>query len=176
MFLQILKHTPLWVWGIFTVLLYLGYFQTRPHTLARRRVAILPAIFIVLSLFGIWSVFGAAPAAVVGWATGFALALLLNRRLQLPRVVHYDPADARFSLPGSFGPLALMMAIFATRYVVTVVLIMSPATGATLPFALTVSLVYGLLSGAFFARSLRILGAANAPRSRGLGVADPAAA
>ena len=176
MFLQILQHTPVWVWGIFAALLYLGYFQSRPHTMARRRVAILPSIFIGLSIFGIWSVFGAAPAAVAGWGAGFAVALSLNRRLRLPRVVHYDAADARFSLPGSFGPLALMMAIFATRYVVTVVLIMSPATAGSVPFALAVSLVYGLLSGAFFARSLRILGAAHAPKSAGLCVADPAAA
>lgn len=176
MLLQILKQTPLWVWGIFAALLYLGYFQSRPHTLAKRRVAILPAIFIGLSAFGVWSAFGATASAVAGWGAGVALALVLNRRLRLPRVVHYDPAVGKFSLPGSFGPLALMMMIFATRYVVTVALTIDPAFAGSAPFALAASVVYGSLSGAYLARSLRILGAANGPKSGGLGFADPAAA
>jgi hypothetical protein len=165
MLLQILKHTPLWVWGVFAVLLYLGYFQSRPHTLARRRVVILPAVFIVMSALAVWSTFGATAPAIAGWSSGVAFALLANRRLRLPRVVHFDAVAGKFSLPGSYGPLTLMMSIFAARYVVGIALAMSPALAASLPFALVVSLAYGALSGTFLARSLRILAAAQGPGS-----------
>jgi hypothetical protein len=176
MLLSILKHTPLWVWGIFAVLLYLGYFQSRPHTFARRRVVALPAVFIVMSALGVWSAFGATAPAIVGWGSGVALALLANRRLRLPRVVHFDPAAGKFSLPGGYGPLTLMMSMFATRYVVSIALAMSPALGASVAFALVASLAYGALSGAFLARSLRILAAAHRPKSGGPQIAGAAAA
>jgi hypothetical protein len=176
MLLQILKHTPLWVWGIFAVLLYLGFFQSRPHTFAKRRVVILPAVFIVMSAFGVWSVFGATVPAVAGWGFGVALVLLANRQLRLPRTVHYDRATGKFSLPGSYGPLALMMSMFATRYAITVTLAISPALVASLPFALVAGLIYGALSGTFLARSLRILAAAQGPGSGGPEIADTAIA
>jgi uncharacterized protein DUF6622 len=176
MLLQILKHTPFLVWGILALILYLGYVQSRPHTLARRRIAILPAIFIGVSAVAVLATFGATAPAVIGWVVGLALALLLNRRLRLPRVVHYDAAAARFSLPGSIGPLALMMAIFTTRYVVTVALTIAPALTGSPLFALTVCLVYGGLSGAFLARALRILGAATRSHSGTFGIAASAAA
>jgi hypothetical protein len=176
MLLQILRHTPLWVWGIFTVLLYLGYFQSRPHTFARRRVVTLPAIFVVMSAFGVWSAFGATAPAIVGWGSGVAFALLANRRLRLPRVVHFDPAGGKFSLPGSYGPLMLMMSIFATRYLVSAIIAISPAFAASLPFALAASLAYGALSGTLLARSLRVLAVAQGPGYRGPRIVGAAAA
>jgi hypothetical protein len=176
MLLQILKHTPLWVWGIFAVLLYLGYFQSRPHTLAKRRVVIVPAVFIVLSALGVWSAFGATVPAIAGWGSGVALSLLLNRRLRLPRAVHYDTVAGKFSLPGSYGPLTLMMSMFATRYVIGAALAISPALVASVPFALAASVAYGVLSGAFLARSLRILASARKPGSGHLNIGSAAAA
>jgi hypothetical protein len=139
-------------------------------------LVILPAVFIVMSAFGVWSTFGATAPAIAGWGTGVALALLANRRLQLPRTVHYDPATRKFSLPGSYGPLALMMAMFATRYVITVTLAISPALAASVPFALVASLAYGTLSGSFLARSLHIFSAAQTPGSGGPQMAGTAAA
>jgi uncharacterized protein DUF6622 len=170
MLLEILKHTPVWVWGIFAALLYLGYFQSRPHTLVKRRVAILPVIFIGLSVFGVWSAFGVSLTALAGWASGMALALLLNRRLKFPRTVHYDPVSGRFSLPGSYGPFILMMMIFSTRYAVAVTMAIDHSIASSMLFALAVSLVYGLLSGAFLARSLRIFAATREQDCVGPGV------
>jgi hypothetical protein len=96
--------------------------------------------------------------------------------LRLPRVVHFDAAVGKFSLPGSYGPLTLMMSIFLTRYVVSVALAISPALATSVLFALVASLAYGALSGTFLARSLHILAAGQGPGSGGPQVAGTAVA
>lgn len=157
MLMQILVHTPLWVWGIFAVLLVLGYSRSKPSVVSKKRLAILPAVFIALSVFGIWSAFGANAIGVAGWLAGVALGLLVNRVLQLPKGVRYDAASKTFAVPGSFVPMVLMMAIFATKYVVAVTMAINHGAAESALFIVGVSMAYGFFSGSFLARSLRIL-------------------
>jgi hypothetical protein len=176
MLFGILKHTPVWVWGLLALLLYFGYQRSKPHSLAKQRVIILPGIMILLSVFGMWSAFGTSPYALVPWACGAALAILLNRLLRLPKGVSYDPATRRFTVPGSWVPMMLMMAIFATKYVVGVTTAINQPFAASDLFVASTSLVYGFISGSFFSRSMRTLSAAkpeaNAEIAVGAGAAD----
>jgi hypothetical protein len=48
---EILRHTPVWVWGIFAVLLIFGATQMRRRNVSPPLVFVLPAIMIPLSLF-----------------------------------------------------------------------------------------------------------------------------
>jgi hypothetical protein len=128
-----------------------------------------------MSALGVWAAFGVTAPAIAGWGAGVALVLLANRRLRLPGAVHFDLATGKFSLPGSYGPLALMMSMFATRYAINVALAISPMLVDSVAFALLASLAYGALSGAFLARSLRILAAAQGPDSGGLRIGGAAA-
>ncbi|HEY8069670.1 MAG TPA: DUF6622 family protein [Burkholderiales bacterium] len=155
--LQILQRTPPWVGLLFLVLIGLGVMQSRTRSLPRTRVFVFPAVMLGLSLFGVWSSFGAAPISLTAWGGGILLAILLNRILGLPAGVAYSPASRRFTVPGSWLPLALMMAIFFTRYAITVTIAISPLLREAAMFAGAVSLVYGLASGTFFARALHIV-------------------
>jgi hypothetical protein len=175
MLIEILKHTPVWVWAVLAALLYLGYFQSRPHMLARRRMTILPAALIGFSLFGVHSAFGLSAQALAPWACGVAAALLANRVLRLPREVCYDAATQKFSLPGSYVPMLLMLSIFATKYAVAVAMALDHGLADSVLFAGGVSLAYGIFSGTFVARSLHILasarqsGSTSAAQQGGLG-------
>lgn len=161
MLMQILVHTPLWVWGIFAVLLVLGYSRTKPSLVSKKRLAILPGLFIALSVFGIWSAFGANALGLAGWLAGVAVGLLVNRVLQLPKGVRYDAANKTFAVPGSFVPMVLMMAIFATKYIVAVTMAINHGAAESVLFITGVSMAYGFFSGSFLARSLRILATAR---------------
>jgi len=161
MLLQILQRTPVWVFALFAFLLVLGALQMRTRELAKARVTVLPGIFLTLSLWGVWSAFGAEWLAFGGWLAGIAAALLINRRARQPREVSYSADTRRFRVEGSSIPLALMMAIFFTRYVIAVATAMQPSV-MTLPgFIAAVGFAYGLMSGSFLARALRILAAAR---------------
>jgi len=160
MILQILRHTPLWVFALFAGLVFLGVRQSRPSELGRTRVVLLPALFLTLSLLGIWSAFGPEALAFAGWLAGLGAALLLNRWAGLPRKVSYAADTQRFRVEGSWIPLAMMMAIFFTRYAIAVAVAMQPSLRAAPGFLAAVGFAYGLFSGSFLARALRILGAA----------------
>jgi len=88
-------------------------------------------------------------------------AVLLNRYAKWPRKVAYIAATRSFLVEGSWTPLAAMMIIFFARYAVSVSLAIHPELRSTYWLAPSVSLAYGLMSGAFLARALRILGAAK---------------
>ena len=68
MLMQILIHTPRWVFALFTVLLVLGVQQMGPREAALRRVVLLPLALGALSFLGLLGTFGHRPALLLAWA------------------------------------------------------------------------------------------------------------
>ena len=117
---EILKHTPYWVFVLFFALLALGYSLTRTRSVRRRRMFAIALAMVALSLYGVLSAFGRDGAALTCWTAGVALAAWLATRLAVGAGIEYSPATQMFSVPGSWLPLALMMTIFFTKYGVAV--------------------------------------------------------
>jgi hypothetical protein len=160
MLLEILNRTPTWVFVLFLALLALGVLQTRTRELGWTRVALMPAVFLPFSLWGVWTAFGPEALAFGAWLAGVGAAVMLSRHARVPRQVSYTAQTRLFRVAGSWIPLAMMMAIFFTRYATTVAMAMQPALQAAPLFATGIGAAYGLMSGSFLARALRILGAA----------------
>ncbi len=154
MLLEILKRTPAWVFVLFVVLMALGCFYRKPRVIARRKVAILPLAMILLSLYGVLSAFGVSVIGIVVWLVGVEFAVLLNHVFPAAQGVKYSAASQSLSIPGSWMPLALMMAIYFTRYGVAVALARKSVPADLPVFIASVSFIYGFLSGLFFARAL----------------------
>lgn len=90
MILEILGRTPIWVWPLFLLLLYLGYTQTRTRPVPAARLAVLPVLMPGLSMFGMLSVFGAV-----------AVALAMNP--SLPQLALFTVAvSVAYGLPSGF--------------------------------------------------------------------------
>lgn len=163
---EILKRTPSWVFMLFAVLVLFGAMQSRTRQISLARVAILPLVLTGLSLSGLWGTFGGgggyADVAIVAWIAAVVVAVLLNELAQWPREVAYASATRTFRVEGSWIPLAVMMLIFFTRYAVNVTLAIKPGLADSHWLAAGVGAAYGLMSGAFVARALRILRAARA--------------
>ena len=154
MITQILRHTPVWVFGLFFILLYLGYVQRKTRTVPKRRLFILPLAMVILSAYGVRSAFGGNPLAFASWGAAILLALLLNRTIKQPQGVTAASGTNAVRIPGSLLPLALMLAIFFTRYAVAAALTMHPSLHVAAPFIVTASRLYGLFGGLFAARAL----------------------
>lgn len=162
---EVVKRTPTWVWGILAALVALGSLQLRDHAVGRARLALMPLGLGAYSLWGATSLFGATAAPVAAWLGGGALALAANAVLRWPRSARWDAERGAFALRGSALPLALMLGVFAVRYVVTVTLVFHPQWRSDAAFALAASAAYGGLSGLFVARALQILRSApTSPR------------
>lgn len=162
MILEILKRTPIWVWPLFLLLLYLGFAQTRTRTVGTARLAILPVLMPALSFFGLVSVFGSNAIALACWLAALLLTAASMRAIGAPRGVTYSPDSRTFIVPGSWWPLALIMVIFFTRYAVAVALARNASLAHLGMFTVLVSAAYGLPSGFFVGRALNIRSSAKA--------------
>jgi uncharacterized membrane protein len=154
---QILINTPLWVWGLLAALLALGFSQVRSRTAGLGRIALLPLGLGAFSLYGTVSAFGASPTVIGSWLAATTLLLLIVTQMPLPAGAHYDGASRQFQLPGSWVPMALIMAIFLTKYVVGVSLVMHLELKANANFSLAIGTLYGVYSGIFAGRAFRLI-------------------
>ena len=153
---QIFINTPRWVWVLLFALLWLGLSQTVSRTASLKRITLLPLAMICLSLYGAVTTFGAETQVLLVWVGAGSLALTAVLRQALPEGTRYDAATQRFSLPGSWLPLSLMMGIFMTKYLVGAVSAMQPALVHDASFSLTFAALYGAFAGIFLARAARL--------------------
>lgn len=157
MIAQILINTPLWVWGLLTALLALGFSQTRKRSAGLARIALLPLGLGAFSLYGTISAFGASPAVLGSWLAASTLLLLVVTQIPLPSGTRYDPARRQFDLAGSWVPMVLIMGIFLTKYAVGVSLALHPELKSHANFSLAIGTVYGVFSGIFAGRAVRLV-------------------
>lgn len=153
---QILANTPRWVWGLLLALLWLGLSQAVSRTASLRRITFMPLAMTGLSLYGTVTAFGTDPQVLLVWlcASGLISALVLQQAL--PAATRYDPATRRFTLPGSWVPLLLILGIFVTKYVVGTVTALQPTLARDAAFVLGFSALHGAFSGVFLARAARL--------------------
>lgn len=157
MIVQILSNTPGWVFALFLALLVLGLMQARTRTVRKIPALLLPAGMIALSLAGINSSFGLRPVPLASWTAALVIAGVVGHALFRDERVEYDAAEEKFLVPGSWVPLAVIMAIFFAKYVYAVMNAFNADVISTPLFIVVVSAVYGLLSGYFAARAFNLI-------------------
>ena len=162
---QILTHTPLWVFGLFFGLVYLGYLQSRTRQVARGRLIVLPIAMLAWSLYSVWSTFDAHLTALAAWICVWVAVVTIGLARGPSRSASYDAKTAQFTVAGSWLPLALMMGIFFFKYAVAVAHAVKPGVLDTTTAVAVVSATYGLFSGLFMARAVRTL---SVPRQQRL--------
>lgn len=154
MIAEIIKHTPIWVFILLIGLIYLGYTQTKDRDIKLERILILPIAMVLLSIFGIVSAFGTDITAFVLWFLGTLLSLIIGLKLSFPRNIKYDELKRVFHISGSWIPMFLILIIFFTKYVVGVVVARELPIMNDIKFIITISSLYGLLSGLFLSRAI----------------------
>lgn len=155
----VLKSTPVWVWGLLAGLIWLGLSQARDRTAGLARVTIMPVVMTGLSLWGTISAFGNSPMfgyVMLAWMFTAAVALAVITPMAVPPGTVYDPATRTYAMRGSLVPLALILGIFLTKYVVGVELAMKPTLAQDGEYTLIVGALYGLFSGIFSGRTARL--------------------
>ena len=165
MFIQIITRTPIWVWAILILLLWVGLKQTLPRNVSLRRITVLPLVMVGLSLAGVFSAFGSGMNALLAWGAGAAISAAVVMQRNLRQATQYNAWTLQFQLPGSWTPLVLMMGIFITKYAVGVTLAMQPDLAGNAMFSQSVGALYGGFSGVFVARAARLWRLASAKAS-----------
>ena len=147
----IVTGTPVWVWLLLGYVLLRGLRALSPRETDPGRMLLLPAIFLVWGLDGIftryadWSV--ALAAFVIALLGGGALGWAVARRREPAR---RDPATGRIWRPGTAVTLVLVLVGFVGKYALGVSLALHPALAAAAGFALLSGALSGVVAGVFW--------------------------
>jgi len=150
---HIISHTPTYVWALLAFLVYRGVLASRDREVALGKLAIIPVVMVGLSLSSL-SKQGALGAAVWAvWLCGMLAGAALVFRSK--EAIAVNRSAGTVCQRGSWAPLGLMLAIFATRYLVAVGTALQPALAHNLPFAVGATLLFGVFNGVFLGRLAR---------------------
>lgn len=164
--LQILSRTPTWVFALFAGLLAFGFLQTRSRDVKAAVAYLLPVGMVALSLSGIQSSFGFKPSPLAAWAAGLVATAVIGYKAFPNRAILFNTQNGTFFIPGSWTPMAVIMAIFFTKYAYAVMQGFGMAAVGSPFTAVALSLVYGCLSGYFVARAASLVLAWRSQRER----------
>ena len=153
---QILTNTPLYVWAILAFLIVRGVIALRTRDLAINKLFIIPVVMLALSLFDIAAKFGLGGIGFATWIATVGVTLALLVRYSAARIAPAAQAG-HVVVRGSVFPLALMMAIFITKYVTSVAVVVQPHLRDNTLFIVVVCALFGLFSGYFLGRLVRDL-------------------
>lgn len=158
---RIIENTPYWVWALLAGLLWLGGSQLLARNVSLVRAMVMPVAMTGLSVYGIASAFGGAGQALLPVGAWLAAAVLIAGvalwlQPAAPQGTLYESKSRCFYIPGSAMPLALILGIFLTKYLVGVELALQPALARDSGLALQIAALYGVFNGLFAARALRL--------------------
>ena len=149
---QIISHTPTWVFVIFFVLLALGLMQSKEREVKVFTVFILPIAMLAFSIFGVYSAVDISLLTVGLWGLGLLATLFIGIKLAYPKLVCFSSQNNQLTIPGSWVPLILMMAIFMTKFFVGFAMARDLPIIDEIIFMALLSLLYGVFSGIFLSR------------------------
>ena len=158
--MQTLQHIPVWVFFLLLGLIALGLQQTRTRHIPKPRLLGINIALTAFTLVGVVQQWRPTPWLALALLTWAAACLLVSWALgqgAAPDGARYDPATQRFTVPGSWLPLALFMAIFACKFVVGMVSATAPGSLHSVQAAIGISALYGLFSGVLNGRAMRLL-------------------
>ena len=164
--MQTLQHIPVWVFVLLAGLIALGLLQTRTRHIRQKRLLGLQIGLTIATLVGVALQWRHTPWLALGlfsWAAACLLTSWALGQAATPEGARYDANSHRFTVPGSWLPLALFMAIFACKFAVGMVNARAPGTLHSLNAAIGISALYGLFSGVLNGRALRFLKLKVAP-------------
>lgn len=155
--LMILSHTPIWVFLILALGLFLGIrgFFSREAKVAT--IFILPVVFIGLSLSSLLSIgLGIAMVDTV-YVLGLALGVTLGWYFLTPVPVAIDKAKSSLTIRGSAFILVIFMINFGLKYWFGVTSGITPQLAHTPLVLVTVFGLAGIFTGITIGRNVRLL-------------------
>ena len=151
--ITVVSHTPLWVWPLYALLLFLAGQGTRARVVPLFRMLILPVVVTVLTIStGIVAGASGLPSILIGFTLGSALGVLFERDDTLRRL-----PDGRVWLRGEWLSFVQLVVVLVVRYAIAIVSGMYPIINGDPTWHSGSLLVATALSAIFLGRTARKL-------------------
>jgi hypothetical protein len=169
--IQILAHTPWWVFVLFAFLISRGIRALEPAEVSLVQLALVPALLTGWGLYDLARRYNFDVAALAPWLLALALGAALGVAILGRSALSADRARGTVRRPADFTVLPLILVAFAAKYTLAVMAALSPALLADTAYRLTDLGISGLFAGIFlgkFGRYVSVYLAASTPQPRQL--------
>jgi hypothetical protein len=155
--LQILTNTPVWVWALLALLLFIGIRALRPATAPLWRMALLPSVFFVWGLSSLYQLHGLRYERLLPWVAALACGTVIGLLMAGTQPIQADKTRHLVRTAGGPMTLVLILLIFATKYEFGYLHATRPDLFAEPRLWLTEIAVSGVISGMFIGRFAGLL-------------------
>jgi hypothetical protein len=155
---QILTHTPWWVFLLFAFLVSRGIRAFKPAEVSPVQLAIVPAVFMIWGLAGLAERYGLDLGAFALWLAALAIGAAIGAAILRGAALKGDRTRGIIHRPADFTVLPLILVAFLSKYALAVTGAMSPEIASAAGFRIADLGVGGLFAGIFvgkFATYLR---------------------
>ena len=146
---QILAHTPWWVFAIFALLIYRAVRATRPNVTSLWRMAVIPGILTLWSLAGLAERTAPDTRALLAWIVSLAVGAAIGWLMLRGVAVRADHARGLVWRPGDWSYPPLVLAIFVVKYAFGYMSAVEPSRLLDPGFRLAEIMTSGVITGVF---------------------------
>lgn len=148
--ITIITHTPIWVWIVLALLVYLGILQSKTRPIKRWRLLIMPVIFLPLSLI---TLFKSANIylSITTFILAMAISFIVANRYFNKKPIIYQNTQGQWQQRGSWLFLSVYLFIFICRYVISASQAMHAPFINSHVFVIFMGLPMGVSLGVLFA-------------------------
>jgi len=153
--LEIARHTPLWVYAIFCVLVAISIESLKKRVVPLYRVALIPTIFTFMSLHTLLTKVNTTATTVGTWLTAIAIGTLCGWLLVSRLKLRTDRTRYLIEIPGSWDTIILIAILFSTKYYFGYSLARDPQLLQDTMFELSMLATSGASTGLFIGHFTR---------------------
>jgi hypothetical protein len=150
--IQILLHTPWWVYVLFGFILYVGIKATKMRSIPVRQLFIGPSIFTVLSIYILVGRIGDHFLYIIPWGIASIIGIAIGG-LEMHRLnIIVDRKHHLLKIPGSAFTLILFLLFFGSNYYYGFMSATDPEQVKQIQFVIYILLVSGIGTGIMWVR------------------------
>jgi hypothetical protein len=151
-FIEILLHTPWWVYVLFGCVLYVGIKATKMRSVPVRQLFIGPSIFTVLSIYILVGRIGDHFLYIIPWGIATIIGIVIGE-LEMHRLnIIVDRKHHLLKIPGSAFTLILFLLFFGSNYYYGFMSATDPEQVKQIQFVIYILLVSGIGTGIMWVR------------------------
>lgn len=147
--MQILSHTPAWVYILFAYLISRGMKALKPAEVTPLKLAIVPALLTGWGLSDLVRLYGVSAASLLPWVCALGVGAVVGWFLIRGRAIEVNRASGVITRPADYTVLPLILTAFTIKYSFGVVAAIAPDRLADPSFRMLDLTLSGMLAGIF---------------------------